>query len=1430
MRLTFTRLAALAFTLLPLAASAIEQRNLALAADTYIQRGSSTIFGTGTTFLVKRDFAATSGGTDRIGYLRFTTPASTPTTTAASLVLTITSYPGDTNGPFAFEIFGLPDSHPDEAFDSATFNFTSAANAATNAPGSFNSTGLVSLGVVSPATSTAPQTLTLSTAALRDFIAQNTNTHLTFAILRQTPNTGLPSYFASGESATLAQRPTLLILLPDGALPSTATASSTLGTDTPALAVDGDFATRWTAAADTNSATTRSLTLDLGASVSVNRFTFTAYQHGRTLRLEHSTNGTTWTTIMSGFRSGTDTSVNTLQTTTTRYFQPVSARYLRLSSLGGVSGTSLSVREAAAYLDSAATPTLTRLASLASSVAALTSTVSAEQLRRVVLDVALERAQAALNASDFTLANQLLDDVQTTLATSASTLAAPAVGVPNLAVLRPLDSTAATSATNPYLARLVAGIDLATATAETRVWEKSTPTWNEFADFSFARTTGAELDTLFWLFAHPSSPRRHNPEILRRALRRAYAYLDAIAVHGGNLDAAQLASFYDDFAIGPASQPFRELPSLYPNLLPPAQKNLWQSAVITAGDKIYDTHRDRLATWVNTDVAISCELFNLALPRPAADPQRAAMLAKATYFMSDVLTSGRMFADGAVGYHDSQNEAGGYQNTVAEYVTRYFEMTGDADAGEILRRMEWYGPINGPIHSWWTSPAWKLAWNDIDSSDHGGESIAGRTPYVRAELDAAMNVAASSTNWVGVQRAANWYRPGITPLPRPDYTVFDRNILGPRAWYGSWNYAATLRRTDDIDPGLHTLMGAQVTDASPFRVNACLMGVFPRLRVSPDSGTDADGTFAETRHAWLATGLSGAAVVRRDFSSLAASHRLETYASSSKGAVQPWTARQLWLGLPDRVVGLLTLAPDVDTTAYEVQGALRLGFGGTAYSATKTLTPSGTSGNAWTYGDLLVRLHGHDYAAVTTDTYAFRVAAAPITEITFRDQIDGKTNTVARPYLAGARRFFIAEIRNRTATGDITATEVAAPAGLLAFEVDHPTAGRRFRIVYNPTAAAITYTPTLAWSGPIRLHLAVAQSSQLPAWQSTLAHFRPSWMPDPTGGVPSIYWTAPAAVEIPPQGHVVFEGGGDLAPAAPTVALLTASDTGSSNTDRITKNTTPTLRVTLVGTGANAPLAGDVARVYQNATQIASATLVAGDIGAGFIDVTTGVLAAGSLSFTANVTDAASNVSADSAALAVTLDTTAPVISLNGSASTTSPWGTTYSDANATAADSVDGTVSVSTVNPVVSSTPGTYTVTYNASDAAGNNATQVSRTVTVAIANALTTGADALTPLMKYAFGATGPNDTVQSPVTGTTATELSITAVVRTNDTNLAVAAESNTDLTASGAWTTAGVTETVAANQTNLPAYCQRKVFTVTITGASKKFLRLKAVGTF
>ncbi|MEQ8548821.1 MAG: DUF5011 domain-containing protein [Cyclobacteriaceae bacterium] len=82
----------------------------------------------------------------------------------------------------------------------------------------------------------------------------------------------------------------------------------------------------------------------------------------------------------------------------------------------------------------------------------------------------------------------------------------------------------------------------------------------------------------------------------------------------------------------------------------------------------------------------------------------------------------------------------------------------------------------------------------------------------------------------------------------------------------------------------------------------------------------------------------------------------------------------------------------------------------------------------------------------------------------------------------------------------------------------------------------------------------------------------------------------------------------------------------------------------------------------------------------------------------------------------VVADTEAPVITLLGDAEVTITVGDTYEDAGATANDNADGDITSSIVvtGTVDEATAGTYTLNYNVSDAAGNAATEVSRTVIV--------------------------------------------------------------------------------------------------------------------
>jgi hypothetical protein len=124
--------------------------------------------------------------------------------------------------------------------------------------------------------------------------------------------------------------------------------------------------------------------------------------------------------------------------------------------------------------------------------------------------------------------------------------------------------------------------------------------------------------------------------------------------------------------------------------------------------------------------------------------------------------------------------------------------------------------------------------------------------------------------------------------------------------------------------------------------------------------------------------------VGHDFSAITATYRMHKYGSSTKGAEYNWRGRQLWLGLSDRLIGWLSVAPDTgSTTAYEVNGVVRLGTGGTVNSSPKTIQDLG--GGAYTYGNLRVTILDHNYGSLQPIVVPYRSANYPTTEITLQD-------------------------------------------------------------------------------------------------------------------------------------------------------------------------------------------------------------------------------------------------------------------------------------------------------------------------------------------------------------------------------------------------------------------------------------------------------------
>jgi len=167
---------------------------------------------------------------------------------------------------------------------------------------------------------------------------------------------------------------------------------------------------------------------------------------------------------------------------------------------------------------------------------------------------------------------------------------------------------------------------------------------------------------------------------------------------------------------------------------------------------------------------------------------------------------------------------------------------------------------------------------------------------------------------------------------------------------------------------------------------------------------------------------------------------------------------------------------------------------------------------------------------------------------------------------------------------------------------------------------------------------------------------------------------------------------------------------------------TRTVNVTGDETNPVITLTGDVTVTIEVGTDYTDAGATAidnsdGDLTSSIVTVSTvNTAIIGSYTVTYNVSDTAGNAATQVTRTVNVVDTTVPVITLSGDATVTIEAGALYTDAGATATDNFDGdlTSSIVTVSTVNTAIAGSYTVTYNVSDTAGNAATQVTRTVNV--------------------------------------------------------------------------------------------------------------------
>jgi len=199
-------------------------------------------------------------------------------------------------------------------------------------------------------------------------------------------------------------------------------------------------------------------------------------------------------------------------------------------------------------------------------------------------------------------------------------------------------------------------------------------------------------------------------------------------------------------------------------------------------------------------------------------------------------------------------------------------------------------------------------------------------------------------------------------------------------------------------------------------------------------------------------------------------------------------------------------------------------------------------------------------------------------------------------------------------------------------------------------------------------------------------------------------------------------------------------------------------------------------------------------------------------------------------------DTIKPVITLIGANPQLVANGGVYTDLKATVTDNVDASREITGTGTVNTAVAGDYTITYNASDAAGNAAIAVTRTVRVAAPLGTTysgwlgqAGASDAA-FLDYVFGAVTPGtlDPNLRPTVAVTGGNLVLTYNVRQGTTGLTVTPKMSADLAAGpSGWVTTDVTvANVGAPREVNGVSVQQKTASVPVSGA-KKFLRVEAV---
>lgn len=538
----------------------------------------------------------------------------------------------------------------------------------------------------------------------------------------------------------------------------------------------------------------------------------------------------------------------------------------------------------------------------------------------------------------------------------------------------------------------------------------------------------ADSDALHLAYAalHPQSPARGNPQ----------AIIALLTVMNQSWCVRQKDTWSEQDAI----IAYILLDAVYPDLIPATIRAEWIKSMRGRCDRQIAAYTPLLdedyisRSWLNGDIR---NIIHVGFAGIALQDARYRK------WMDDAL--GRIYLtlqpDGATNYTGYQNEAGLYHDAAVQCLAWYWLFSRNPQASDFVAKSARFYPLTAHrfICEEYTAPEQKHYYNGNLACKTFAGCFAG-DPF-----------AVAACQWTTSHLGAFSYDPSMTVVPLPDnYTLFDRNIIGPRGRYGNLDFAISTRdfsyypgktnpvsRTPDKGFGVTSFLGMRVMNPPDFNgwpMNAVVERVMNRARIGKqeydkgeliESSVSMAGTASAVSADYMTSGRQGQ--------------------NWNWGPV-PFSNTQAWIINGERAVGFMRIEAAAPVKDSRMSTMFEFVSGRGKWGQRKELVTREKGSHE--YGDLRLRVIGTSYKDFEVTYTKGGLSGDDKMRALFRLVEEPGEQDRLRNYESGKANWCLVELRPASSAPAESIRLLEAGPGLTAFT--YTASGRSFALVHNP--------------------------------------------------------------------------------------------------------------------------------------------------------------------------------------------------------------------------------------------------------------------------------------------------------------------------------------------------------------------------------------------